>query len=300
MTKKPTTFLKRNRPDPLTKEESGRLWQRVASEVGFSDTITPATTSYATIRFQPAFAFVMGLLLIFTGSFTVQAANAAGPGDLLYPLDLALEDARLAVTPAGKREPLRLRYAMERIDELTDITETTTIEASTGDQEQLRSHQRYVEEYLNDVSSELSPGNQERVRQRFMEVTNTAEPMQQHQGEKPSSLETETEVNDAVPTEEPIRTQKRIQQETETYTPTITVTNTETQNKMQQTQPSEENTKQNGQISDDAEPKQTQEQTKNNTDQTDSDTRSRGSSSGGSGSGPDSSSGSGSGSGGKR
>ena len=49
----------------------------------------------------------------------VAGADAAGPGDLLFGLDIAIENARLSITSEDEEEAkLRLRFATERLDEL--------------------------------------------------------------------------------------------------------------------------------------------------------------------------------------
>ena len=80
---------------------------------------TPRGTVRRPLGLQPIFTIVLVLILSFgvlVGG--AQAADAAGPGDFLYPLDLFLEDLRYTFALSDEaRIKLRLEFAEERISE---------------------------------------------------------------------------------------------------------------------------------------------------------------------------------------
>jgi hypothetical protein len=80
---------------------------------------TPRGTVRRPLGLQPIFTIVLVVILSFgvlVGG--AQAADAAGPGDFLYPIDLFMEDLRLAFAISDEdRVRLRLEFAEERISE---------------------------------------------------------------------------------------------------------------------------------------------------------------------------------------
>lgn len=211
MNKNPITLLKNTRPDPFTKEEQERVWQHVVREVDF-ERFPAATTTKQNfpLWFQPAFAFAMGLMLILTGNYTVMEANAASPGDLLYPLDLALERVQIAVTPKQKRETLYYQHALERIDEFETYVQTATEDTEATAVVQKR--EQYVAEYLEHAEEQLSPADRERVRRRFAAMTAPQESVRTE-----SQTETQTAAEPVVE-EKTIEPQQRTQEQTQINT----------------------------------------------------------------------------------
>lgn len=81
------------------------------------------TPRQRTSRWRPSYrlvaATVLGALVISTGSVAV-AAWASGPSSALYPLKIALEDARLALASTGlERAEQAFAFVGDRLDEAT-------------------------------------------------------------------------------------------------------------------------------------------------------------------------------------
>ena len=70
------------------------------------------------------YALAALLVVMLLAAATATTADAAAPGDALYPLDQVLEQARLLVTPQPEaRAALRLDYAGERLEEARALAE---------------------------------------------------------------------------------------------------------------------------------------------------------------------------------
>jgi len=84
--------------------------------------IAPRPSMHRLVFTRVAVALVI-LVCVFTGAFTtVRAAQAALPGDVLYPIKLNLEQAQVALTtdPARQSE-LHLSFAQNRLDEIDTL-----------------------------------------------------------------------------------------------------------------------------------------------------------------------------------
>ena len=68
-----------------------------------------------------ALAIVIGLAATTTG--TIYAAGNSLPGETLYPVELAVEQARLSVTPPGKALGLKLEFADKRLREAEKLAD---------------------------------------------------------------------------------------------------------------------------------------------------------------------------------
>lgn len=85
--------------------------------------------------FKPVLVFGVVLGLIFGGGFfTVQAAKTALPGDLLYPVKIAVENARLKVSSQENKPKFQAELINIRIQEITQIIEGTDNPATKKEQ----------------------------------------------------------------------------------------------------------------------------------------------------------------------
>lgn len=171
MRKKPTTFLRAQRPEPLTGTESDAAWTHIESRLGLAQT-AHSTTPVLTLPFglRPAFALVIIVLLVFTSGATVYAADNARPGDLLFPLDLIIERAQYKLTPESRRAGLERRFAEERVEELSSYLDSP--EATSEDVTE--ANIRFVESYLEAHKGRLSEADQTQVRQRLYQVASSS------------------------------------------------------------------------------------------------------------------------------
>ncbi len=82
------------------------------------------------------YSFSAAVLLIAVGVGTSAAANPAKPGDLLFPLDKAVERVQLALAMSPvKRVKVAVKIATERMEELAKLSEEVATEATAESEE---------------------------------------------------------------------------------------------------------------------------------------------------------------------
>ena len=68
--------------------------------------------------FKQKFAIALLVAILIGGSFaTATFANNAKPGDILFPVDLAVEKFQLAFSNSGKKSELKIKFSEERVEE---------------------------------------------------------------------------------------------------------------------------------------------------------------------------------------
>jgi hypothetical protein len=104
----------------LTDAERGLLWERVQDALPHQSVPSPFLFGFVTRRSMPILA--LALVLTLGLGTTAAASQDARPGDLLFPVDRALEQARLALTRNDeKRAELHIALAEERLEELRSL-----------------------------------------------------------------------------------------------------------------------------------------------------------------------------------
>ena len=98
--------------NPLTKIEKNLLWAKIENNLKSNQLST-----FFNLKPKFAFASLMSLALIGTSAAVVGASNDAGPGDVLYPIDLAIEKVRIVFAKKEIKDNLRLKFAEERLGE---------------------------------------------------------------------------------------------------------------------------------------------------------------------------------------
>ncbi|XOB40893.1 MAG: DUF5667 domain-containing protein [Candidatus Nealsonbacteria bacterium] len=100
------------RINPLTKTEKNILWTKIESKISQHQILR-------IFGLKPKFVFAsfMSFVLITASAVAVGASNDAGPGDLLYPIDIAIERIELALSRENNKDNLRLKFAQERLKE---------------------------------------------------------------------------------------------------------------------------------------------------------------------------------------
>jgi hypothetical protein len=111
----------------LTDREREALWSSIAYR------LTPRSARVSR-RFRATVAGTIAVSLFFSGLLTVYASDAAVPGDVLYPVDRAVEQVRLAVAPTVEsRERIRIEQAYERLEEVRIILERNSADDEADD-----------------------------------------------------------------------------------------------------------------------------------------------------------------------
>ncbi len=121
--------LKRVKPKGLSKEERNMLWSNITESVSAEAYMQAHKKSQSTVfnvfhGFKRARYFIAAVLagIFLSGGFaTVAFADNSRPGDLLFPVDLAVENIRIWFAPEDERDELRIRFASERLDEVKNL-----------------------------------------------------------------------------------------------------------------------------------------------------------------------------------
>lgn len=110
----------------LSADRETVLWSRIAERITRPATPSPYQSFFLRRTWVAGLA---GLLVLLVGSTSVvTAANAARPGDVLFPLEQALERARLALASEADAAGLRASFTSERLAELQAlIDESATV-----------------------------------------------------------------------------------------------------------------------------------------------------------------------------
>lgn len=130
---------------PLAKVEKNLLWAKIESNLKQNQLST-----FFNLKPKFAFAPIIASILIIGSAATVAASNNAKPGDVLYPIDLAVEKVQLAFARGKKKDVLRVQFAQERLDEArivlafeesdndSDMTDTTSTEQRRPDFQKIK------------------------------------------------------------------------------------------------------------------------------------------------------------------
>lgn len=141
-------------------EMRGRVMGRISSE-GFRRRARTAS--------RRATSSLMLTVMLF-GSLGVATASSL-PGDMLYPIKLAAEQAHVAVTPAARRSDVLVNVTGDRLDEIDWIIENDerqrldaavesfgeAVERAVGEQETPQKSEEVRTRIINRVSKEDAP-----------------------------------------------------------------------------------------------------------------------------------------------
>ena len=107
----------------LTTAQKNELWERIKAETVSS---TPIPSPYLfNFNFKKPMAPIIAVIALMLGvGGTAAASESARPGDLLFPIDQAIEDVRLALATSDEAEArLKIVFAEERLAELRSLLE---------------------------------------------------------------------------------------------------------------------------------------------------------------------------------
>lgn len=108
----------------ITPFEKGMIWQGIVQEIESCETSPYWMMSLITnniIKNNMITAMILALVIALGTGGTVMASDNARPGDLLFGIDRAVENMRLALASEEDEDSLKVRFAAERIQEVEDI-----------------------------------------------------------------------------------------------------------------------------------------------------------------------------------
>jgi len=126
--------LENMKPEKLTEGEKNILWSKIDGGIRARRTYNKKQPTFLGMSTRFAAAALVAVLVLTSGSFmTVSAANAAAPGDALFPIDEALERIELFFTRQEERAERRLAFAQERLEEAQEVLGETDVEDEDED-----------------------------------------------------------------------------------------------------------------------------------------------------------------------
>ncbi len=112
-------LLTKHQPKLSTAEKQA-VWQRISPRINEERSVASPYAYFTNLNIWTKTA-AAALILVVVTSGTVTVADAAKPGDLLFPLERATERVRLAIASEAKASQLRSDLALERFAELEAI-----------------------------------------------------------------------------------------------------------------------------------------------------------------------------------
>jgi len=105
---------------PLTDQKKSDLWYAIETDIQKLPIPSPFLFSFITKKSMAS--IIIALVLMLGASGSVYASNEARPGDILFPIDQAIERVRLSLTNDDEtRARLQVTFAEERLTELRSI-----------------------------------------------------------------------------------------------------------------------------------------------------------------------------------
>jgi len=146
----------------LTESEKDILWSKVEGGIRARQVHGKKSATMFGMSTRLVAALVLSAFVLTSGSaFTVSAANAANPGDRLFPVDEAIERIELFFTRQEEKTERRLEHAVERLEEARYIialadtdSATSTDDTSTSTDTTYKSKRIKRAEHVLDVALE--------------------------------------------------------------------------------------------------------------------------------------------------
>ena len=114
--------LQEQMPRKLTDTERNVLWQGIATRIQSAPVPSPYLQHFF-ITTKTMIPLIVALAVLLSAGGTVAASDDARPGDVLYPLDRAIEDFKLSVAKGQEKDELRIKFASERLHEFDSIAD---------------------------------------------------------------------------------------------------------------------------------------------------------------------------------
>lgn len=117
--------LLNNTAPTLSEDEKKGVWKNIQKNIQPQPIPSPFAFNFAFLKPMPLAA--LGLIFALSLGGTTAAAQQARPGDLLFPVDQALEEVRLALAfNDTEKATLQIKFAEERLQELRSLLEEDT------------------------------------------------------------------------------------------------------------------------------------------------------------------------------
>lgn len=120
--------LKKMKPNTLSENEKATLWSAISYNIpsrsraqdGKQPISFLSIIKITRMKFSIIPAALIALL-VFGSVGTAAYADSSRPGDTLFPVDLATENARLFFSFGERKDELRLKFAQERVEEVREV-----------------------------------------------------------------------------------------------------------------------------------------------------------------------------------
>ena len=115
-------------------EEKDSLWHNIVvrkakdREVK-SNLLSILSISSFNFQMNKLIVGALALVLVLGGGTMVAASNQSLPGDLLFPVDLAIEKIQIKLASEEQRHELKLKFAEERVAEIKHVSEEKSVPA---------------------------------------------------------------------------------------------------------------------------------------------------------------------------
>ena len=103
----------------MTLSEKEKVWQDILRKVEVQE-VSPYWL-LSLIQKPMISSLIIALIVALGAGGTIVAADSARPGDMLFGLDRAVENVRVALAQEENKDNLRIRFATERIREVEDL-----------------------------------------------------------------------------------------------------------------------------------------------------------------------------------
>lgn len=108
-------------PQALTDAERVVLWSKVEARI--ATRVPSPYFSVFSLSTKSMIPLVIAIAVLLGASGTVAASDAARPGDVLFPVDRAIENVRLSLASEKGKADLRIKYAEERLEEFESVVD---------------------------------------------------------------------------------------------------------------------------------------------------------------------------------
>jgi outer membrane biosynthesis protein TonB len=107
---------------PLKPKEADLVWEHIRFNMNRT-TPHARKTRFSILKRSVAITLIFGLT---TG--TALAADNAKPGDMLFPVDRAIENVQLSLASENNKDALKVKFALERVTEVKDILKEVSVQ----------------------------------------------------------------------------------------------------------------------------------------------------------------------------